>query len=87
MKSFIILFYLLNALCISISRAELCRTTTTVNPYFRYHKCATSDMYFVCENCDEYQPSCNSDSECANGEACCKAQCSPSSCSQCQGIL
>ena len=87
MKNSIIIFSLLNALFISISRAELRNKSTAVSPYFRYHKCQTTDMYFICENCDEYQPSCSSDSECGNGEACCKAQCSPSSCSQCQGIL
>jgi hypothetical protein len=86
MKIYIILFYLLNALCINNIRTELCHAMTTVNPYYRYHKCQTTDMIFKCEDCDEYQPSCNSDGECGNGNACCKASCSPSSCNQCQGI-
>ena len=81
------LYCLLSAISINILSGELCHTTTTRNPYFHYHKCATTDAIMICENCDDYQPSCNADSECTNGEACCEASCSPSSCKQCRGII
>jgi hypothetical protein len=87
MKVHMFLFFLLNTVCINIIRAELCHKTTTVSPYFRYHKCPTTDMVFMCDNCDAYQPSCSSDSECGNGDVCCKASCSPSSCYKCEGFL
>jgi hypothetical protein len=86
MKNLIFLFYFINLGCISVFKAEPCHTTTTINPYFRYHKCPTTDVVRICKNCDDYQPSCNVDSECAIGEACCQASCGPTSCFQCQGF-
>ena len=85
MKTHFILFYILNAVFIRITRASVCRApTTTISPYFVYYKCSLGDSRIDCENCDEYQPSCNSDSDCGNGQACCETECD--SCKQCQGI-
>ncbi len=88
MKSYIILFYFVNAICISITSAEVCRATTTVSPYFRYEKCYSTDKFYECPNCDEFEPSCSSDSDCGNG-VCCNIHCSSEfeiSCRQCQSI-
>ena len=87
MKSYIFLFSFLNSLCMKILGGELCRTSTTLNPYMRYHKCASTDVVYQCDNCDDYQPSCKSDSDCENEQACCQASCYPSSCYQCQCIF
>ena len=49
--------------------------------------CIYNDYFTYCKNCDDYQPSCNADSDCTNGQACCRAYCRPSCCKQCQGII
>ncbi len=81
MKRNIILFYLLNALCI-VGVANVCLTTTTVNPFFYYFKCPSSD---ACDY-DANQGYCTSDSECGNGQICCDP-CRSSRYSQCYGSL
>ena len=56
----------------------------SLNSFYRFEECESTDAIGNCENCNSFQPSCKNSSDCEPNSACCREYCYPSNCYSCK---